>query len=154
MKICWSILKTFYNDKKIPLILPLLIEKKIVTNIRAKANIFNTFFTEQCTPLKNGNVLPSSQEILLREKLCSLDFSNDKILKLIRSLNVHKIHGHDDVSIKMIKICDKSFVKPLITLTLLNCLIISEKKKLILYLHIRKARSSLKLSTNFFVPYF
>ena len=110
----WSILKTFYNDKKIPLISPLWIDKKIVTDIITKANVFNKFFTEQCTPLKNGTVLPSSQEFLTQEKLCPLDFSNNEILKLIRSLNVHKAHGYDDISIRMIRICDKSLIKPLL----------------------------------------
>ena len=57
-KTYWSILKTFYNDKKIPLIPPLLIEDKFVTDIQTKANIFNKFFAEQCTPLKNDSLLP------------------------------------------------------------------------------------------------
>ena len=112
----WSILKTFYDDKKIPLIPPPLIEKKFATDTRRKANILNKFFAEQCTPFKNGSVLPSSQEFLTQERLCSLDFSNNEILKLIRSLNVHKAHGHGDISIRMIKIDDKSLVKPLIIL--------------------------------------
>ena len=43
-KTYWSILKTFYNDKKVPLIPPLLIENKFVTDIKTKANIFNKFF--------------------------------------------------------------------------------------------------------------
>ena len=29
---------------------------------------------------------------------------------------MHKAHGHDDIPIRMIKICDKSLVKPLIVL--------------------------------------
>ena len=90
VKTYWFILKTFYNNKEIPLIPPLLIDKKIVTDVRTKANIFDKFFAEQCTPLKNGSALPSSQEFLTQARLCSLDFSNDEILKLIRSLNVHK----------------------------------------------------------------
>ena len=40
-KTYWSILKIFYNNKKIPLILPLLIDAKFVTDIQAKGNIFN-----------------------------------------------------------------------------------------------------------------
>ena len=56
-----SILKTSYNDKKIPLIPPLLIDKKFATDIKTKANIFNKFFADQCTPLNNGSVLPSYQ---------------------------------------------------------------------------------------------
>ena len=79
------------------------------------------FFAEQCTPLKNGSVFPSRQEILTQERLCSFDFSDDEILKLIRSLNVQKARGHDDISIRMIKICDKSLVKSLIIL-FQNCI--------------------------------
>ena len=51
-KIYWSILKTFYNDKKIPPIPPLLVNNNFVTDIKTKANIFNKSFAEQCTSLK------------------------------------------------------------------------------------------------------
>ena len=115
-KTYWSILKTFYNGKKIPLIPPLLIDDKFVTDMKAKANIFNKFFAEQCTPLKNDSKLPSNQIFLTQSRLSSLDFSEDEILKIIRALNIHKAHGHDDISIRMIKICDKSLLKPLIIL--------------------------------------
>ena len=40
--------------KKIPLIPPLLIDHMFVTDIQTKANIFNKFSTEQCTPLKKA----------------------------------------------------------------------------------------------------
>ena len=63
-KTYWSILKTFYNDKKIPIIPPLLIDDKFVTDIQTKANIFNKFFADQCTPLKNAIVLPKKAKLL------------------------------------------------------------------------------------------
>ena len=43
-KTYWSILKTFYNEKKIPLIPTLLVDNNFVTDIQTKANIFNKFF--------------------------------------------------------------------------------------------------------------
>ena len=49
-------------------------------------------------------------------KLGSLDFTEGEILKTIRALNINKAHGHDDFSIRMIKICDKSLLKPLLIL--------------------------------------
>ena len=113
-KTYWSILKTFYNDKKIPLIPPLLIEGKFITDIQTKANIFNNFFAEQCTPLKNDSLLPPNQIFLTQSRLSSLDFNDDEIMKIIRALNVNKAHGFDDISIRMIKICDKSLLYPLI----------------------------------------
>ena len=112
----WSILKTFYSDKNIPLIPPLLVDNKEVTDIKTKANIFNEYFTEQCRLLKNSSVLPIHQTFLTQSRLTSLDFNDEEILKIIRALNVHKPNAHDDISIGMIKICDKSFLKPLILL--------------------------------------
>ena len=49
-------------------------------------------------------------------RLNSLDFNEDEIIKIIRALNVNKAHICDDISIRMIKICDKSLLKPLILL--------------------------------------
>ena len=115
-KTYWSILKTFHNEKKIPLILPLLVDDKFVTDIKTKACIFNKFFAKQCTPLKNDSVLPVNQIFLTQSRLSSLDFNEDEILKIIRALNIYKAHGYDDISIRMIKICDKSLTKPLIIL--------------------------------------
>ena len=112
-KTYWSILKTFYNGKKIPLIPPLLVNDKFVTDMKTKADIFNKFFAEQCTPLKNDSKLPNSQIFLTQSRLSSLDFNEDEALRIIRSLNIHKAHGHDDISIRMIKICDRSLLKPL-----------------------------------------
>ena len=60
-KTYWSVLKTFYNDEKIPLISPLLAGDKHVTDIKTKANIFNEHFAEQCTLLRNNSLLPINQ---------------------------------------------------------------------------------------------
>ena len=53
---------------------------------------------------------------LTQSRLNCIDFNGDEILKIVRALNILKAHGHDDISIRMIKICDKSLVKPLILL--------------------------------------
>ena len=113
-KAYWSILKTFYNDKNIPLIPSLLVNDNFITDIMTKANIFNKFFAEQCTPLKNDSVLPINQMFLTQSRLGTLDFNENEILKIIRALNIHKAHGHDDISIRMIQICDRTLIKPLI----------------------------------------
>ena len=55
-KTYWSILKSFYNDTKVPLIPPLLVNNKIVSYFTRKANLFNDFFAAQCTPLTNSSV--------------------------------------------------------------------------------------------------
>ena len=115
-KTYWSIPKTFYNEKKIPIIRPLLINDNFVTDTQTKANIFNKFFAEQCTPLKNSSALPVNQMFLTRSRLNSINFNEEEMLKIVRALNIRKAHGHDDISIRMTKICDKSLLKPLILL--------------------------------------
>ena len=115
-KAYWSILKIFYNKNTIPLIPPLLVNDKFVTDINTKACIFNKFFAEQCTPLKNDSVLPVNQIFPTQSRISFLDFNEDEFPKIIRTLNIHKAHGYDDFSIRMMKICDKSRTKPLIIL--------------------------------------
>ena len=90
-----------------------MVNDKFVTDIKTKADIFNKFFAEQCTPLENDSKIPINQISLTQSQLSSLDFNEDEILKIIRALNIHKTHAHDDISIRMIKICDKSLLKPL-----------------------------------------
>ena len=50
-KTFWSILKTFVNGSKIPLIPPLLVNNEFVTDFLVKANLFNDFIREQCRPM-------------------------------------------------------------------------------------------------------
>ena len=64
----------------------------------------------------NDNMFPVNQIFLTQSGLSSLDFNEDEILKIIRALNLYKSHGYDDISSRMIKICDKSLTKPLIIL--------------------------------------
>ena len=55
-KTYWTILKMFFNGRKIPIIPSLLIEGKLVSDFKEKANMFNEFFSRQCTPLNNVQV--------------------------------------------------------------------------------------------------
>ena len=54
----WSILKTTHNGKKTPLIPPILINNKLISNFKEKENHFNAFFASQCTPVSNNSTLP------------------------------------------------------------------------------------------------
>ena len=93
-----------------------MVDNNFITDIKTKANIFNKFFAEQCTPLKNDSVLPINQMLLTQSRLGTIDFNENEMLKIIRALNIHKAHGHDDISIRMIQICDRTLIKPLIIL--------------------------------------
>ena len=101
---------------KIPLIPPLLVDNKHVTDIKTKANIFNEYFAEQCTLLKHSSVLTIIQTFLTLSRLTFLDFNEEEILKIISALDIHRARGHDDISIRIIKVCDKSLLRPLILL--------------------------------------
>ena len=112
-KAYWSLLKTFLNNKKIPVIPPLFHENKFVTNFKEKAELFNTFFAAQCSLIKNDSALPSVLQFKTDKKLSSLNFTSDDITKLILSLDPNKAHGYDKISIRMLKICGKTISKPL-----------------------------------------
>ena len=43
----------------------------------------------------------------------NINFSESDILKVIRNLDPNKAHGHDEISIRMLQICDKTICKPL-----------------------------------------
>ena len=93
-----------------------MVNDKFVTDVKMKACIFNKFFAQQCTPLKNDSVLPINQIFLTQSLLSSLDVNENKILEITRALNICKANCYDDISIRMIKLCDKSLTKPFIIL--------------------------------------
>ena len=70
----WSILKSFYNDTKFPLIPPLLAIHEIVYDFTKKANLFIDLFAALCTPLTNSSVLPSAIYFKTHSKLTIQDF--------------------------------------------------------------------------------
>ena len=83
---------------------------------KINANIFNNVFAVQCAPLKNNSILPTNQVSLTELRICCIDFNEDEIFKIIKDLNIYRAHGHDDISIRMVKICDKLLLQPLILL--------------------------------------
>ena len=120
-KAYWCILKFLYNGKKIPLIPPILVNNKLISNFKEKANHFNAFFASQCTAVSNDSALPSTTNSVSNVSLSSIQFKDQDILKITRFLNYNKAHGYDDISIRLLKICDSSIVKPL-SIIFKNCL--------------------------------
>ena len=79
-------------------------------SISEKASIFNNFFASQCT------VIPNASKVFSVKTNCKLNniiFTENYIIPILRSLVSNKAHGCDDVSIRMIKICDEAIVLPL-----------------------------------------
>ena len=52
-KIYWSILKTFFYNKKIPLIPPVIIRNKLESDFILRANHFNKYFASKYTSINN-----------------------------------------------------------------------------------------------------
>ena len=86
---------------------------KFIMDFKENAELFNDFFTMQYSLVHNNSELPS----VLTKKTCKLlstvELSTNHILKILRNLNPSKAHGHDMISIRMLKICDESICKPL-----------------------------------------
>ena len=78
------------------------------------------FFCKQCTPVANDSTLPTLLETP-NETLSSLEIIASDIGKIIKALKVNKAYGHDEISIRMLKLCESAITEPLY-LIFKNCL--------------------------------
>ena len=69
-------------------------------------------FFLQCKPLQNNSTLPNF-EYFTDNRLFHIPFSDDDILSIIRGLNTNKACGPDEITSKMINLCDVTIVVPL-----------------------------------------
>ena len=113
-KAYWSLLKCFLNNEKIPLFPPLFHENRFVTNFFEKAELFNLFFSKQCSLINNGSTLPTHMKYLTNNWLSSISFSQEDIAKKIQNLDSGKANGHDSISIRMLKLCGSAIYKTLV----------------------------------------
>ena len=68
-KTYWSIIKSCYNSRKIPIIPPLSVNRKIITNFEEKANLFNKYLLFQCKPVaydRKSNIYYRNKTIIFR----------------------------------------------------------------------------------------
>ena len=115
-KAYWSILKTFSNNKKIPCIPTIYQDNNYVTDFKKKTEIFNNFFAnKQCTLVNNIRKLSTNPFKRTNNCLSTISFTTDDIPKIIKNLDLNKAHGQDMISIRMLKICGESILKPLRT---------------------------------------
>ena len=91
----------------------MFINNKFVTNFQEKVNVFNSFFAKQCSPIPSSSVLPSKISYMTKDRIQTLCFGKSDVIKLIKALDVSKAHGHDGISVKMIKICADPKAYPL-----------------------------------------
>ena len=104
------------------MILPLLVNNEIVTDLLDKANMFSDFFREQCRPITSDSTLPSNQmcgTVTNNQmfgtvtRLSNFYIDTDTIIKLIHALDPNKAYRCNGFLIGMIKLCTMSVLKPL-----------------------------------------
>ena len=88
-----------------------LMNDKLVSNFKEKADHFNCFFAPHCTLLDNNSKILEDQTFITDNKLSSVQIEDNNIIKIIRSLNASKAHGHDDISTRILKLCSLAAVK-------------------------------------------
>ena len=86
---------------------------KFATYFKEAAELFNSHFTTQCSLMSNISKLPLHIHYLTDSRLSIVSFSQDKISKVIQNLDPNKAHGHDNITIHMLKLCGPSIYKPL-----------------------------------------
>ena len=89
-----------------------MVNNNLISNFREKANIFNDFLVQQCQPIDNNNILPTNQIFYTQNRRRDFDIDCVKLLKLTDALNPHKAHGHDEIFIRMVKLCNLTITKP------------------------------------------
>ena len=117
----WSILKKLLNKNVTTVIPPIIHGDKFVTDIDDKCNIFNKYFQEQCTTIETNSEVPLEITKTCNFSIEQVKFSEEDILHHLRKLNENKAHGHDELAVRFLKICDNAITKPLY-LIFKNCL--------------------------------
>ena len=106
-------LKIFLNNKKILLIPLLLHESCFITDSKEKVELLDSFFSNQSSLLNNCSKLPTNPRYVTGKRLSTINVTADDIEKINVSFNSNKAHGHDNISISMLKVCGDTICKSL-----------------------------------------
>ena len=71
--------------------------------------------------IDNNSAIPANTSFVTEERLSRFEICPGDIAKIVRLLDPNKAHVHDEITIRMIKMCASSIAKPLAIL-LRNCL--------------------------------
>ena len=96
-------MNTFLNKCKVPRVPPLFENNKFITNCLENATIFNSYFSEQCTPLPTERVLPGIT-FNTNNRIGSFPITLQKIKDIISALQPKKANGPDNISVSIIKL--------------------------------------------------
>ena len=79
---------------------------EFVTNFNKKNELFNSFFTNQCSVIINSSTTPNKLEYLAQKRLTSINFSTDDMAKIIQNLDTNRLK----VMVRLILECQKYVV--------------------------------------------
>ena len=92
--------------------------------------------------LTSASTLSSATFFKTQSRLSSINFEKEDALKIIKNLNIDKVHGHD-ISVQMLKICDSSVLVEPLSLIYKNCidyLVFPDMEKISYHSNIQKKR--------------
>ena len=102
-----------FKQQKIPLISPLFHENKFVLDFKERAELFNYHFSTHCSLISNSANSRRIFKDLTDNRFSCVSFSQHKTAKIIPNLDPNKAHGHDNIIIQTLKVCNPSAYKPL-----------------------------------------
>ena len=83
-KLYWSLLEILLNNKKIPIILPLFYQNRFITDFKEKVQLFNIFFSKQCSFFPNSSSFPTDVNYITDKRLSTVTFSAKDTGKIIQ----------------------------------------------------------------------
>ena len=78
----------------------ILLNCVLITSFQNEANLLKNFFVQQCSVSRNDSALPNTEYWIV------VSITEDKIVCIIWKLNSSKAHRYDNMSIRLLKICN------------------------------------------------
>ena len=111
IKTYWSILKSFSTGKKVPCIPLMFHQDSFITDFKQKAELFNSFFANQCSLINDSNI-PTDSHLLTDKCLSNVTFTDDDdTVKVVIGLNPNRALERDMISICIKKLCENSIFR-------------------------------------------
>ena len=108
----WTAYKKLAFKKADPNIPPIVNGGEYISKCKDKVRVFNEYFANQCTINENGSTLPDVH-MKTNTSLNYISVTTKNITDIINSLGSHKAHGHDGISVSMLKLCANEVAVPL-----------------------------------------
>ena len=123
----------------------ILLNCVFITNFENEANLFKKIFIQQCSVSRNDSALPNMEYRIV------VSITEDTVVCIIWKLNSSKAHRCDNMSIRLLKICNTAIAGTL-KCFYEKCIDTGRYARLrLFYQHIRKTavKSSLKITGPF-----